>query len=146
MSAAYEVMWPLPFFLVTLSGSAHTAFAAGYILNVQTRKCLNVQYLNYMHRHSVYLICLLETQIIFQFIFWSSAESLREFSRLLGVLLCHYHVIALKIPFFYRDRTETNIFKRKILQQSFRFLGSRNHKTGKQYLPENPRYDEIAVF
>ena len=146
MSAVVEVTWPLPFFLVTLSGSAHTALAAGGILNVQTRKRLNVRYLNYMHRHSVYLICRLDTQMSFQFIFWSSAESLRDFSRLLGDLLCHCRVIALKFPSFHRDRSENNIFHRKILKQSGRFLGFRNHETGKEYLPENPSYDEVAAF
>ena len=58
--SSLEIMRPLPFFLVTLSGSVHTAFPAGYILNVQTRNRLNVQCLNYVHRGSAYLICQLE--------------------------------------------------------------------------------------
>ena len=43
-------------------------------------------------------------------------------------------------------QSEIKQFQRNILQQSIRFLGSRNHETGTQYLPENTSYDEIAVF
>ena len=111
MSAAVEVTRPLPFFLVTLSGSAYIAFPAGYyILNVRTRKRLSVQCLNCVHRDSAYIICQLEMQMIFQFIFSSSAESLRDFSRLLGDLLCHRRVIALTFPSSHRDRSEDNTF------------------------------------
>ena len=63
-----------------------------------------------MHRGSAYLICRLEMQMIFHFSLLNSAENLRDFSRLLGDLLCHFRVIALTFSSFHRDRFEINTF------------------------------------
>ena len=73
-------------------------------MNLLARKCLNVHFPNYMHRDSAYLICLLEMQMTFHFIFSSNAESLCDCSRILGDWLgCHCRVIALTFSSSHRD-------------------------------------------